>query len=103
MNAQVAEQAAMAKMQADSQVAQTEGAIKAQLLAQEIQGKIELEKVKHENKMAELAIGGEFKSRHIQEASDEDFKRTTLSESISQPKVFAGAGLSKTKNKTVSS
>jgi hypothetical protein len=103
MNAQVAEQAAMAKMQADSQVAQTEGAIKAQLLAQEIQGKIELEKVKHENKMAELAIGGEFKSRHIQEASDEDFKKTTLSESISQPKVFAGAGLSKTKNKTVSS
>lgn len=96
-----------ARIQAQMQEAQQAAALKSEEEMQKIQIQAQadimvennkkekeaaLERERHQFKMEELRLAGEYKSTHIQLASDEEFKNTTLSSTIKQPKVYSGAG-----------
>jgi len=70
--AQADQQSAMVAAQAEAQKIQMTTQSKAQLLKVEEEKEINIEMVKHQNKMAQLKLEGQIKSIHIEQATEED-------------------------------
>ena len=87
---QEAQQAAVLKSQEEMQKIQAQAQADMMVENNKKEKEAALEKERHQYKMEELRLSGEYKSTHIQLASDEDFKNTALSSTIKQPKVYSG-------------
>ena len=91
-NALIQKESAMAAAQGDLMKIQAESAAEAE----QIKLKAELEDAnaqkQHERKMKEIALQNEYKSIHIEQAEEGNFKSTALSKTMPQPKAFTGVG-----------
>jgi len=85
-NAMLQQQSAEAKHQMVMQ--------EQQMKMKEIELKMQMEdknnQQQHLRKMEQIKLEGQIKSGHIEQASDEDFKKTALSDAVKQPRLFEG-------------
>jgi len=93
-NAIVQERASKAKAEAEIALKQAEAELEARQMEMEYTLKDEHSEKEHQRKMDEIKLTNEWKSVHIQQASEEDFKNTSLSKTQPQPRAFQGVSTS---------
>jgi hypothetical protein len=91
-NAAQQQASTQAAAQAEAMKIQAQHAAKMEELALAADLKLKHEREEHEMKMKQITLENEWKSRHIEQATDEEFKKTALNSTIPQEKVFSKAG-----------
>jgi hypothetical protein len=88
-NAMLQQQAAEAAAQAEAQKEMAKAEAEKSILMLKYDLENQNAEAEHKRKMKEISLENEYKSIHIEQASEEDFKKTALSNSMSQPRVFS--------------